>query len=197
MSNIIYLIAILGVAFYSIATGFRRGITGQIPSLLGFGFGAVAAQVFTPPYSENFQWFERFSQAPEFNDFTVSLICAVTIYFVVYWVFYLLFSLLGRILAFIEVGMFNRIVGAFYSLFKNLLWLSIVFNLLLCLLPSSGLMRYETADDGNLMAAVMALTPGILGCEGAEDFAHFHQLKEAKTISCNYRDAEIVILAKG
>lgn len=193
MPSIFYLVAVLVVAFLSITVGFRRGITQQIASLLGLGFGAVAARVLTPQLSSGWEWTERFSPAPEFNEFTANLLCAVVIYCVTYFLFSIISPILRSALSVVEKGMFNRILGAFFSLFKNLLWLSIILNLFLCLNAESGLLRFERSNDGNLVAAVMAMTPAILGCYGAEDFAHFHQLKEAKKISCNFNGCYNVI----
>ena len=190
MVNIFYIGLILVVAFFAIGSGFRKGLTGQLASLLGFGFGAVGARILTPEYVESFQWTSNISQAPEFADFTANLVCAIVIYTLIYWLFSLLSLILRKAMSIIEVGIFNRIIGAFFSLTKNLLWLSIFFNLLLCLSPSSRLLRYERANDGNLVAAVIAITPAILGCYGGEDFAHFNQLKDAKFISCNYREKD-------
>ena len=87
MINIVYLALILVVAFYAIFSGFRKGITGQIASLLGFGFGAVGARILTPEYSNQFQWAAKMSQTPEFNELTVNLVCAITIYTIIYFLF--------------------------------------------------------------------------------------------------------------
>lgn len=197
MINIVYLALILVVAFYAIFSGFRKGITGQIASLLGFGFGAVGARILTPEYSYQFQWAAKMSQTPEFNELTVNLVCAIIIYTIIYFLFSFLSFPFRRIFSFIYIGMFNRIVGAFFSITKNLLWLSIFFNLLLCFSSSSGLLKYERANDGNLVAAIISLTPAILGCAGGEDFAHFNQLKEAKYISCNFNGLHDVIILQG
>lgn len=207
MSNLIYLIIVLTVAFYSLVYGFRKGITGQLSSLLGFAFGAVSARILTPDFIDWFQWTSKFCQAPEFREFTSNLVCGVVIYFVVFEICLVFTSILRKALSVFRTGMFNRLLGGVFSLFKNLLWLSIILNLFLCFSDESRLLRYETSNDGNLIAAVMAMTPAILGCYGAEDFAHFHQLREAKSISCNFNDKYIincnynkkfnVILAKG
>lgn len=197
MLNGFYLALVLLVAFVAIAAGFRRGITGQPASLLGFGFGAVAARVLTPDLSDSFKWVEAITPEPEFNEFARNLVCAVVIYFTVFWIFAILSKVLRGALSVFDVGMFNRLLGAFFSLVKNLLWLSIIFNLMLCFKAESRLLRYERSNDGNLVAAVMALTPAILGCYGGEDFAHFHQLKEAKLISCNFKVSENVINIQG
>lgn len=197
MLNVVYIILILGVAILSIISGFRKGITGQLSSLLGFGFGSVTSRLLTEEYTSTFQWTHTFSQAQEFSDFTSNLVCAVVIYLIVFLFFSIFSPIFRRLLWVVPVGIFNRLLGCFFSLLKNMLWLSIFFNLVLCFSPSSGLLRYEKANDGNLVAAVIALTPAILGCFGGEDFAHFNQLKEAKSISCNFHPAKDVILSQG
>lgn len=185
--NLFYLGIVLLVALVSLAIGFRRGITMQLSSVLGLAFGSVAARVLSPGMNGYFLWVEQFTPEPEFNEFAVNLVCSVVIYAIVFWVFALFSRILQGALSIFEVGMFNRLLGAFFSLLKNLLWLSCFLNILICFKSESGLLRYERANDGNLVASVMALTPAILGCYGGEDFAHFHQLKEAKTISYNRR----------
>lgn len=183
--NLFYLGIVLLVALVSLAIGFRRGITMQLSSVLGLAFGSVAARVLSPGMNGYFLWVEQFTPEPEFNEFAVNLVCSVVIYAIVFWVFALFSRILQGALSIFEVGMFNRLLGAFFSLLKNLLWLSCFLNILICFKSESGLLRYERANDGNLVASVMALTPAVLGCYGGEDFAHFHQLKEAKTISYN------------
>ncbi|MCH5239621.1 MAG: CvpA family protein [Muribaculaceae bacterium] len=181
--NIIYLILVIGVTLWSLAYGFRYGLTSQLSSLLGVAFGAVASRVLTPVFIDDFQWTAHISQADEFKDFTANLFCACAIYIVVYMLFAFTAPLLRKAMSVIEVGIINRLLGACFVMLRNLLLLSIILNVFLCLSLRSGLMSYEKANDGNPVAAVMALTPAILGCFGSEDFAHFLQLKEAKSIS--------------
>lgn len=196
MINVAYLFIVLAVALLSMAIGFRRGITMQIGSLLGFAFGAVAARVVGPEWAASAELAKSASMAPEFRDFTANLICGIATYIIVYFLFSMLTPVLRSAMSVFQVGVFNRMLGAFFCLVKNLLWLSMALNLLLCLSPKSELLRYESANDGNLIAAVMELTPAILGCNGAHDFAHFHQLKEAKSISHNFNLELNVIIEK-
>lgn len=198
MADGFYLGLVLLVALLSLAFGFRRGITKQLASLLGVAFGAVTARVLTPDWWASFHWVDPFAPDPMFADYAANLVCASTVYFVVFWLFCLLSKILNGALSVFETGIFNRILGAVFMLIKNLLWVSMFLNFLICFKPDSGLLRYERASDGNLVSAVMELCPAFLGCYGAEDFAHFHQLKEAKSISCakirNFNDNINVIL---
>ena len=183
--NGFYSILIIIVALLSIAKGYRMGISQQIASLLGFGFGAVASRVLLSRFLPDFSWTTQYSQAPEFDEFTLNLTCAVVIYAAVFTLFSFTSPILQRAMAVVEVGIINRLLGAFFSLLKNILWVSIALNLLLCISTKSGLLYYEKSNDGNLVGSVMQLTPAILGCPGAEDFALINQLKEAKYISRN------------
>lgn len=197
MINALYFVAVLIVAIFAIISGFRKGITNQLSSLLGFSFGVVSARIFTPEFAQYFEFCASISQAQEFADITVNLICAVIIYVVIYGFFSIFSGILRQAVAVFDVGILNRILGSCFSLVKNLLWLSIILNLALCMSEKSDLLRYEKANDGNLVAAVMAMTTTFLGCYGAEDFAHFYQLKEAKSISCNFNREINVISRKG
>lgn len=183
MLHVFYLLIVLLTALVSMAIGFRRGITRMLSSLLGLGFGAVAARLLSPGFYSYFLWVERFSPAAEFNEISINLVCHITIYTIVYCFFAIFSKILESAMSVFYVGIFNRLLGGFFGLVKNLLWLSFFLNLLICFKSESALLRYERANDGNPIAAVMEMTPAILGCYGGEDFAHFHQLKEAKLIS--------------
>ena len=193
MANAFYSALVILIALSSVAFGFRKGITRQIAALLGFAFGVAAARVLAPEFTQSFVWTNNFSLAPEFRSLTANLFCAAILYAGTFALFSLLSPLLQRALAIFYVGIFNRILGAFFALLKNLLWLSILLNLLLCCAPASGLLRFQKSNDGNLVGAVMALTPALLGCFGADDFQHYYQLREAKFISCNFTTQSSVI----
>lgn len=187
MGDILYPAIVVIVAVYAIISGYRKGITNQLASVLGFGFGVVASKILTPEFADSFSKIGSLTSSPEYVEQATQLVCAVTIYFVVFWLFSLFSGILKAALSVFEVGILNRLAGSFFSLVKNLMWVSIVLNLVLCFNGQSGLLRYERADDGNIVAATMAMSPAILGCYGAEDFSYYHQLEEAKTISCNLR----------
>ena len=193
MADVVYPALVLIVSILGIIYGFRRGITGQISSLLGFGFGAVCARVFAPRYASSIEpWISSISE-PYFLPLVTNLLCASGLFIFVYAFFSLSSSIFRDAMSVFEIGMFNRLVGTFFSLTISLLWLSIILNICIALFPDSSLMKYEKSDDGNMVAVVMALTPSILGCYGADDFAHRVQLKHAKTISCNFKHRENVI----
>ena len=193
----LYMLLVIGVGSYSLARGFRWGITRQLATLLGCAFGAVGSRILTPEFYMSFLWVKNIIPATEFVKSGACLLCGAVIYSVIYWLFSLLSGLLRGVMAVFEVGMFNRLLGAFFCCIKNLLWVSIFFNLLLCFSSSSELLQFERANDGNLVGAVMSMTPAILGIPGAADFSHIEQLREAKKISCNFNGTGSVIWIEG
>lgn len=193
MATGFYMIMTVIVAVAAIIYGFWRGITGQISFVLGFAFGVVASRIFTPVLLPYFTPRVSFLVDPYYSDFAAQAFCATSIYIVVFLLFGLTTKIFRGALSVFDVGMFNRLVGAFFSLTAALLGLSIFFTLLLCVNPDCGLLSYEKSGDGNMAAAVMDITPSLLGCQGADEFAHLVQLRQAATISCNFNTFPNVI----
>lgn len=191
MPGALFLLIVLIVAGFSLVGGFRSGFTSQTASFLGLIFGAVCARVFSAEFSDSFQWASLFTVSEDIGPYAANLVCSVIVYCVVFAFFSLFSWILRNALSVIPKGMFNRLLGAFFALAKNLLWVSIFFNLILCFNNQNALLEYERAADGNLVSSVMALAPALLGCYGAEDFSHFYQLEDAKSISHNFRSREV------
>lgn len=194
MQNTIYLTVILFMAAFSAVIGFRRGFTGQLASLLSLAFGAVGSRILTPRFAPSFEpWVSDVLHEP-FVGFSSELFCAVCIYIFIYALFSFFTGILNGAVSVFRVGMFNRLSGSFFCIFKNLLWVSIAYTVILSLNPESGLLKYARQNDGNVISAVMELTPAILGCNGANDLAHLIQMKEAAKISCNFPRKQCVII---
>lgn len=193
MQDVVYLGIILIVAAYSAINGFRKGLTKQLANLLGAGFGAVAARVLAPGWSHSFQDIARMMNHGQFPAFTSEVVCAVCIYGFVYFLFAIFAGVLHSAMAVFQTGMFNRLLGMFFCIFKNLMWVSVGYTLLLCFNPDNGLVKYAGRYDGNIVEGVMQICPALLGCPGAEDLSHLLQLREAAKISCNFNPPLLVI----
>lgn len=193
MSEIGYHLIVIVVAAYAVIKGFRRGFTGQISGILGFAFGTVCAHVFEPEVEAFFRSLLPGLKHSIASAFTYTVLSAVTIYGIVYMAFMTFTKVLRSAMQVFYVGMLDSILGAVFSLLKYLLVLSIIYNLILCINPNSTLLRYATADDGNVVESVVALAPNLLGCGSAHDLAHLLQLREAKKISHNLTPVPLVI----
>lgn len=193
MSETGYHIIVLAVAAFSVIKGFKRGFTGQISGILGFAFGTVCAHVFESDVEAVLRAILPGVRQSAGGAFIYSVLSSVIVYGLVYTAFKMFTKVLRSAMQVFYVGMLDAILGAMFSLLKYMLLLSIVYNLLLCINPKSPLLKYASADDGNIVESVVLLAPGLLGCGSVHDLSHLIQLREAKKISCNITSVPLVI----
>lgn len=193
MSEAAYHIVVIVVAVVSVIKGFHNGFTGQISGVLGFAFGTVCTHVFSDEAEAVTRWLLPGITGHVGAGFIYSVLSAALVYAIVYLLFKMLTRVLRSAMQVFYVGMLDKLLGAAFCLAKYMLLLSIVYNLIVCVNPSSHLMKYATSDDGNVVECVMLLAPGLLGCHSIEDFAHLIQLREAKKISHNINNNPCVI----
>lgn len=185
MSDAIYHIIVMAVAGIAVVSGFRKGFTGQVTGVLGFAFGTVCAHVFEPQVEEMLRSLFPGIRTSIGAAFIYSMLSAALVYLAVYFLFRTLTKVLKSAMQVFYVGMLDSLMGSAFCLVKYMLLLSIFYNLILCVNPESRLLRYASADDGNVVEVVMLIAPGLLGCGSCEDLWHLIQLREAKKISCN------------
>ncbi len=185
MSEAAYHIIVIVVAVLAVVKGYRSGFTGQVSGILGFAFGTVSAHVFAAEGEEFLRWLFPGIARVFGAAFIYSVLSAVVIYLIVYYLFKLLTGVLRKAMEVLYVSVLDSIFGSAFCLLKYMLLLSIVYNLILCVNPSSPLMRYANADDGNVVECVMFIAPACLGCGSVDDLHHLMQLREAKRISVN------------
>ncbi len=197
MSDASFHIIAITVAAVAIIKGFSSGFTRQVSGVLGFAFGTVCAHVFDSQVEEILRMLLPWLRRSVGGAFIYSVVSSAIIYSVVFTLFRSFTRVLRSAMQVFYVGMLDKLLGAGFCLMKYMLGLSIVYNLILCVDPTSRLMKYATARDGNIVEVVMMLAPGLLGCHSYEDLSHLIQLKEAKKISCNINNASDVIEDKG
>lgn len=178
---IILLIILAGL--WGLCKGFREGLTGQIPGVLGFAFGAVAAHAFAPEVEAVLcSWMPGVASRPG-GLYFFSLVSAGGIFCLVYLLCSIFTGILRSAMSVFEVGILDSLFGAAFGLLKNLVFLSLLFNLIAALYPGSSLVADCRADDGNLTGVVMALGPEITGSLSLGEFLYLLQLQEARKIS--------------
>lgn len=193
MEGGIYQVIVLIVAAYALMKGFRRGIAGQICGVMGMAFAIVCSYLFSGEVAENLRMvFPKTGNYP-FPSFLYSIVASALIYTFVYYCFKIFTRILRNAMRIFRLGMLDKLAGAAFSLFKYMLGLSLIYNLILCVKPDSPLMQYSRADDGNMVASVLMLAPDILGSLSVEDLSHAMQLLDAKKISCNFKSSNSVI----
>lgn len=184
MIETVYHIIVIAVAAYAVIKGFQKGFTGQISGILGFAFGTVCAHVFEPEAEALFRSIFPGIRNAVGSAFIYSVLSAVSVYCLVYLAFKIFTKVLRSAMQVFYVGMLDAIMGAMFCLLKYMVIVSIAYNLILCINPSSTLLKYASADDGNVVEAVVLLAPGLLGCGSVYDLAHLLQIRDAKSISC-------------
>lgn len=186
MADIFCHILVIAVAVWAAVSGFRKGLAGQASSVLGLAFGIVVTRVLSADaYNMAKSLFTGFDDAV-CAPFILSVLSSGILYCLVFFVVKAFTIPLQKAVSFIGFGILDSLAGIAFSLASNMIFLSIFFNVYVCFVPQSTIMKYATAEDGNAVEAVMLLAPYALGCLSFEDLHHLIQLREARKISRNY-----------
>lgn len=185
MSEVLFHTVIIALAIIAAVRGFYKGLSGQVPDILGFAFGLVSARILAPAVEEGLRNALPFISGSEASAFTYSLLASASVFCAVFLIFKFITSIIGNALSMFGTGILNSLFGAAFCILKYMLFVSIAFNLILCVSPRSKLMDYARADDGNAVECVMLLGPSLLGCGDCLDLAHLLQLRDARKISHN------------
>lgn len=180
--EIVYKLLVITVALSGFFTGLKRGMLRQMMSLLGVAFAIVSCRVLTPSVADVLQtkipfWCNHF--APQI---VYSVLASTLIFGIVYICFALMDVILHNIMGKWEIGGLDLVLGAVYRVFRNLLLLSVIYNVIAVVDCSSSLVKEERGADGNLIEIIMPLAPSMLN-NGYDNFGHLLQLEEAKKIS--------------
>lgn len=183
MSDVAYHLLVIAMSVLGIVVGYRRGLLRQVSAVLGVAFGIVCARAFAYVPEE---WFRgnvsRFFTG--FNAiFVVKTLSSGVIFTVVYIGVRVLTFMLGYLMKVFRTGILNSIAGAVFCMFKYLMFLSILYNIIIDVKPEGGLLKFAGSHDGNVVEGVIWLAPAVLGFPDGEDVGHALQLEEAKKIS--------------
>lgn len=181
--SVIYHLIVLIVAAGSAIWGFRKGFTSQIPSLIGLAMGIVSARLLAPGLEGVLYGAFPSVHGKVEQIFVYNTISSALVFTAVYFIFKTLTFFLSRVFRSKDPSILNNIGGAIVGMFKYLLGVSIVFNLMVAMNRDSQLLRYVKSDDGNAVEEVMLLSPALLGGEDVMELSHKLQLEEAKKIS--------------
>lgn len=179
----IYQATAIFIALFAVIRGFRKGFTRQVPQLIGFCFGVVCAHIFCIPVEDTIRDILPSVAHRAERDYVYNILSRGMIFLIVYEVFSFCTGFLRLFFRRSTPGVFSCICGAFFSLVRYLLGLSIAYSFIFCVFPRSELLHCAKSDDGNVAGAVMLVAPAILGGETIDDLTHTLQLEEAKCIS--------------
>lgn len=181
----LYPVIVLLLIAISAVWGFRRGLARQTPAVIGTAFGIICTHILTPGLNEVMQGaFTMVHGHPE-EKFVYDTISSAIIFISIYLIFRTVTFFLANVFNMENSTILDNLGGALFALFKNMLILSIILNLIVALNIKSSLLRTARSSDGNTVFEVMMLSPAVLGGEDVEDLFHKVQLEEAKKISMN------------
>lgn len=176
------LIAIATVAL-SLVTGFRRGFVRQLPRLAGLLFGMVCAHIFREPLQQHLMQIYPFEQGRAETEFIYSTLACALIFIIVYPVFTFATRVVFAVFKKGEHSIADSITGALLSLVIYMTFLSLAFNLIICMRPRSELSRSMQHSDANIISEVLRVAPALLGSQSPDELAHLQQLDDARRIS--------------
>ncbi len=179
----LYHLIVIAAALLGLFRGWRLGLTGQVSSLLGVGFGAVCAHVFAPEASEGAAEVLPMLEGRPGGAYVCAYIGSAAVFAAVYLLFSLLTGVLRNVMEGFGEGLANSLTGSAFGAFRYLLWVGLGYMLLFCVHPSEELRHCVRSDDGNVVSAVMGMAPSIVGCPPLEEYIHLLELDRARTIS--------------
>lgn len=183
MLNGIYHLIVIAVAVLAILTGYRKGFLRQLGALLAVAFGIVVARLVAADgmvYADDvvpgsISGFKR-------SFFVQTLTCGI-VYLIVESLVEMITFPVGKMMKVFGSGVLDSIGGSVFRLFKYLMVVSILYNLIADFNPSGSLTRSSRQHDGNVVEGVMKIAPAILGFPDGEEVGHHQQLEDAKKIS--------------
>lgn len=167
----------------SIIRGFRKGFRRQVPQMFGLMIGAVCAHIFRVPLQLELMKSMPFALHRPETEFVYSTIACGIIFLTVFCVFTLCLGVFSRALRRRESSVVDSMGGALVTLLIYTMFLSLVFNFLICLKPRSELSAAMTHSDANILSEVLMVAPLMMGSQSPEELAHLLQLDDARRIS--------------
>lgn len=143
---------ILAIAFF---LGFRKGLLRVLASLIGL-VAAVYCAVYFSGYVEAYlvRWFNWSEDLNRLVSYLITFLLVI-----------ILFALLGRVLTkvadFAMMGLFNKLLGGVFNVFKFVFLLSVVF-MFVNSSENYSILTAEKRDTSILYHPIAALAPAIL-----------------------------------
>lgn len=180
-----YHIILFIVAIVGLFVGFRKGLISQLAGVLGVILGILAVHLFSDSVEPTVRQYFTSLQGSFFEDYAYNVLTAGLIFIAVYALLQLTSFLFKSILGMMNLGILNSLLGSLFCLFKFMLIMSVVFNIILSIDNESSLSEYCDADDGNIVGVVMGMAPTLFSTESPDDLLYIKQKEEAKSISQN------------
>lgn len=180
-------IIVITLCLWGIWRGWRRGFALQVPSLLAWCLGIIAALIGGESLA---QLIMQEGLTAQYIDatFVAVYLSASLLYFCVYLMIRIVGSLFTAAFARISSGPINACIGAAAGLLKYATALSLLLNLWSAISQDCVALKIADQGDGGVIEAVMLLSPAITSTPSFHELLHRRQLREAKKISLHNRN---------
>ena len=158
--DIIILIVFVGAVIY----GLYKGVIAQLGSLGGVLLGIFACRLFGD-YATGFvaSILPEMSSNPETVAYINSIVGNVLLFLVVFLLVFSIAKLMRQITHAMCLGLFDRVVGAVFCVFKWFLVFSIALNLWIAFFPDMNITNTSTIADGVVIKTILDLAPTLFG----------------------------------
>lgn len=181
MSEVFCYLLIVTVLAIAGTRGYKKGAARQLPSLLAIIVGILAVRIVEAPWEAVLRGALPFDREGAASEFVYGNISASTIFLGIYIIIFTPCLFLSNTLRLLPVEILGKICGAGLAIVKATFWLSLFLNLWMSLRPyDKGVMHSAEAGDGNLIAAVMWVSPMLFGTPDTGDLHHAFQLEQAR-----------------
>ena len=157
-------IIILVITLASLVCGFWRGFVVQAGAIAGVVVGILACQLFGDSVAV---WIgdvlPTLSDDPVTAAFINKTIAYIILFLLCYGVVRLLASLIKSLSSVVLFGIFDRILGALFTLFQSMLVLSMILSLIKLISSESTIITGSTLANGHAIQAILDLGPSVLG----------------------------------
>lgn len=180
MIKIILHLVVVAIIVAGMFRGWKKGMLAQVSDLLAIIFGIVCARIW---YDAGYSVAERVVDTVAgkyYAAYVWSSVSTGSIFLLVFLLIRTVTSILNRFVTHVSDGVFNKLIGALFSLFKYTLVMSVVLNFYMAYRHNSDLMKNAAHGDGNLIGGIMLLSPALLGGESIDDLYHYYRLEDAK-----------------
>ena len=158
--DIIILIVFVGAIIY----GLYKGVIAQLGSLGGIILGIIACRLFGEYATEMVSnILPAMTSDAKTTAYVNSVVGNVLLFIVVYVSACLIAKLMRKITHALCLGLFDRIIGAVFCIFKWFFVVSILLNLWQVLSPETNVVKMSTLANGTAIQAIIDLVPTLFG----------------------------------
>ena len=182
MTAVLLNILVIAVSLWAIYRGWHLGTPRQLPAMIGWCTGIIAARLACPylfPVLEQQGMQQQFAD----GDLAARYMALTSVFLVTSLVVTAIASPLKALLALVGRGMHSRLAGTLLALLRWLTAVSLLLNLWGAMDEDCVALRIADGGDGGVIEEVMHLAPALTDTEDYSELLHRRQLRKARAIS--------------